>query len=135
MGKIRIYDTEGVEQSFDSKLIVKATQTTLATASETVTVAELLTRVLDCTPTSGAATYTLPTAALLVNAMPDVAVGDSFLFYVNNKQGITHAATIAAGAGGTADGTLAIATDVIRMFLIIITDITTAAYFVYGLGA
>ena len=133
MGKIRIYDTEGVEQSFDSKLIVKATQTAL-TSTATVTAAQLLTRVLDGTP-GAAATYTLPTAALLVGAMPDVAVGDSFLFVVNNITASTHAITIAAGSGGTADGTLTVAAATDRAFLVFITGITTAAYYVYGLGA
>ena len=130
MGKVRIYDTEGVEQSFDSKLIVKVTQTAL-TSTATVTAAQLLTRVIDGTPT-GAANYTLPTAALMIAAMPDVAVGDSFMFAINNKSAGANTITVVAG-GATADGTLTVAQNVCRAFFVFITGIVTAAYSVYGL--
>ena len=110
------------------------TQTAL-TATATVTAAQLLTKVLDGTPTA-AATYTLPTAALLVAAMTGVRVGDSFLVAVNNKSAGANTITMAGGTGGTADGTLTVAQDVIRLFLVIVTNVTAAseAYFVYGIG-
>ena len=116
-------------------LVDKTTQTAL-TDNATVTAAQLLTKVLDGTPTA-AATYTLPTAALLVAQMPGVAVGDSFYFIVNNKAGGAYTITLAAGNGGTADGTLTVAQNVIRGFFVIITNVTGAAeaYFVYGLAA
>lgn len=108
---------------------------TAVTDTATITVAQLLTHVLDGTPVS-AATYTLPTAALLVAGIPGAKVGDSFRFLVNNKGADADAITIAAGTGGTADGTLTVAQNVIREFVIIITNITaeSEAYFVYGLG-
>ena len=112
----------------------KVTQTAL-TDTAAVTAAQLLTRVLDGTPT-GAATYTLPTAALLVAAINGAAVGDCFRFWINNKSGGANTITVAAGAGGTADGTLTVAQNVIRPFLVLITNVTAAseAYFVYGEG-
>lgn len=112
----------------------KLTQTAL-TGTATVTAAQLLTRVLDGTPTA-AATYTLPTAALLVAAIPGAAVGDSFTFIVNNKSAGANTITLASGAGGTDDGTLTVAQNVIRTFQIIITNVTAAseAYFLYGIG-
>lgn len=115
-------------------LLEEMTQTAL-TDTATVTAAQLKTKVLDGTPTA-AATYTLPTAALLVAAIPNAQVGDSFFFVINNKAASALTITVAAGTGGTADGTLTVAQNVIRTFLVIITNVaaTSEAYFVYGIG-
>lgn len=116
-------------------LVEEMTQTAV-TDTATLTIAQLLTKVIDGTPTAGA-TYTLPTAANLVGGIANAQVGDSFQFYVNNKSGGANTITMAAGAGGTADGTLTVAQNVIREFVIIVTNVTAAseAYFVYGLAA
>lgn len=116
-------------------LVEEMTQTAL-TDTATVTIAQLLTKILDGTPT-GTATYTLPTAALLVEGIANAQVGDSFLFVINNKAASALTITVAAGSGGTADGTLTVAQNVIRAFVVTITNVTASseAYFVYGLGA
>lgn len=121
-------------QTDSAAILDKKTQTAL-TDTATVTAAHLLTKILDGTPTA-AAIYTLPTAELLVAAMSGVAVGSSFLFVVNNKSAGANTITVAGGAGGTGDGTLTVAQNVIRVFLILITNVTAAseAYFVYGIG-
>lgn len=108
---------------------------TAKTATATITIAELLTGILDGTPTA-AATYTFPTAALMVAGIPGCKVGMSFRVLVNAKAA-THTITVAAGSGGTADGTLTVATAVIREFVITITNVTSGseAYALYGLGA
>lgn len=113
--------------------VEEMTQTAL-TDTATVTIAQLLTKVLDGTPTA-AATYTLPTAANLVAGIINARVGDSFYFVVNNKSGGANTITVAGGTGGTSDGTLTVAQNVIRQFLIIVTNVTGAseAYFVYGI--
>jgi len=98
----------------------------------TVTAAQLLTKVIDGTPTA-AATYTLPTATLLLAGMPSYGVGSSFLFIINNVTAATYAITVAAGEGGTADGTLTVAAATCRVFMVIINSATT--YLVYGIGA
>ena len=115
--------------------LFKTTQTAL-TDTATVTAANMLTQVLDGTQTA-AATYTLSTAALLVAAIPGAAVGSSFMFFINNKSAGANTITVAAGVGGTADGTLTVAQHVIRSFLVIITNVTAAseAYSVYGIAA
>lgn len=114
----------------DDELVSKRTQTaTAGAAALTITAAQLITGVLDATPTA-AQTMTLPTPALLVAGIANYKVGSSFLFVVNNKSAYT--ITVAAGTGGTADGTLTVATNVIRAFLVIITSAT--AYYVYGIG-
>ncbi|MBI3232093.1 MAG: hypothetical protein HYZ51_03380 [Candidatus Doudnabacteria bacterium] len=114
-------------------LVEEMTQTAV-TDTATLTIAQLLTKVIDGTPTA-AATYTLPTAALLVGGIANAQVGDSFQFFINNKSGGANTITVAAGTGGTTDGTLTVAQDVIRAFLIIVTNVTGAseAYFVYGI--
>lgn len=118
-----------------NQVLDKKTQTAV-TDTATITAAQLLTKVLDGTPTA-AATYTLPTAALLVAGMTSPAVGDSFLFVVNNKSAGANTITVAAGSGGTGDGTLTVDQNVIRAFLVLVTNVTASseAYFVYGLGA
>jgi hypothetical protein len=112
-------------------LVEEMTQTAV-TDTATITIAQLLTKVLDGTPTV-AATYTLPTAALLVGGIANAQVGDSFSFYVNNKAASALTITVAAGAGGTADGTVTVAQNIIREFRIIVTNVTVEAYFVYGI--
>ena len=117
----------------DDEVVSKRTQTAV-TNTATITAAQLITGVLDGTPTAGA-TYTLPTAALLVAGIYNVQVGSSFFFAVNNKAGDAYTITVAAGTGGTGDGTLTVAQNVIRLFLVIITNVTSSseAYFVYGI--
>ena len=113
-------------------IVDKRTQTA-ATNTATLTIAQLLTKIIDGTPTA-AATYTLPAAADLVAGIVDAKVGDSFEFLVNNKSAGANDITVAAGSGGTADGTLTVAQNVIRRFTIIVTNVTGSAeaYFVYG---
>ena len=117
----------------DDELVSKRTQTA-KTDTATLTAAEVITGIIDGTPTS-AATYTLPTAALLVAGIANCKVGSSFFFAVNNKAGGAYTITVAAGSGGTADGTLTVSQNVIRLFLVIITNVTSSseAYYVYGL--
>ena len=71
-------------------------------ATPTVTIAELLMGILEQDPT-GNVTWTLPTAALAVAGIPNVAVGDSFDFSVINRAtaGATEVITITPGSGGT----------------------------------
>lgn len=108
---------------------------TAVTDTATITAAQLLTKVLDGTPTA-AATYTLPTAALLVAEIPDARVGDSFYFVVNNNATATaRDITLAAGSGGTAHGLLVVQEASARAFLVVITNVTAAAeaYDLFGI--
>jgi hypothetical protein len=112
-----------------------ATRETAVDDTATVTAAQLLKRIIDAVPTA-AATFTLPTAALLVAAMPGVKVGDTFEFIITNNSAGANTITVAAGSGGTADGTLTVAQNVVRKFVVHVTNVTAAseAYFVYGIG-
>jgi len=119
---------------FSGPITEKITQTA-KTDSVTLTIAELLTKVIDGTPTA-AANYTLPTAAALVAGIVDCAVGTSFHFYINNKSAGANTITVVAG-GATLDGTVTVAQNVVREFVIIVTNVTgsSEAYSCYGLGA
>lgn len=116
----------------DDELVSKKTQTAVTGASTlTITAAQLITGVLDSNPSENS-TYTLPTATQLVARIANCKVGSSFFFVVNNISAFI--VTIAAsGSGGNDDGTLTVAAGVIRSFLIIITGISSAAYYVYGI--
>jgi hypothetical protein len=114
----------------------KRTQTaTAGGATLTVTIAQLLTKIIDATPTEAQA-MTLPTAALLVAGITNCKVGDSFDFLINNKAGGAYTITVGAGSGGTGDGTLTVAQNVCRRFTIFVTNVTgsSEAYYVYGNG-
>lgn len=106
----------------------------------TVTAAELLGGLLIDTK-NGAATLTLPTAALLNAAIPGPAVGTSFEFAVRNTGNNT--ATVAVGTGGTSasGNTLTVATVNTRLFLLRVTGVasesvvgSTDTYTLYSLG-
>ena len=125
--------TTGVVQVTDP-LVEKMTLAATADTA-TITIAQLLTKILDATPTA-AATYTLPTAADLVAGITDCKVGDSFRFIINNKGGAGDDITVAGGAGSTDDGVLVVADGEIREFIIVVTNVTGAAeaYLTYGIG-
>lgn len=76
---------------------------------------------------AGAATLTLPTAALLNAAIPGASVGRSFEFFVRNTGNNTY--TMAVGTGGTSatGNTLTVATVNTRTFLLRITGVANGS--------
>lgn len=103
-----------------------------ATATATLTVAQVLAGHIDGTPTA-AATYTTPTAAALIAAIPGAVVGTSFYFSINNVTAATHVITLAGGTNVTIDGTATVAAATCRLFLLTVTSAT--AITIYGMGA
>ena len=93
-------------------LIVKWPAATDETASAlTVTIAQILTGIITMDPTADRA-WTLPTAALAVDGVNSVAVGDCIDFSIINT-GTANAdeiITVSAGSGGTLVGSGAICT-------------------------
>jgi len=104
---------------------------TAKTATATLTAAELLGGFIDGTPTA-AATYTLPTATLMVAALNQGGIGNAIEFTIKNSASGAYAITVAAGTGGTEKGTMTIAQNNTKRFLLIVTGSTT--YDVYSLG-
>lgn len=79
-----------------------------ATATATLTVAQVLSGLLVATP-GAAVTYTLPTGTLL-DAGATLEVGDSFAWsLINLATDVTYIATVAAGTGHTVVGVMAVA--------------------------
>lgn len=111
----------------------RVTQMTVSaeTATATITAAEVLGGLIDGTPT-GAATYTLPTGTLMAAALNQAGIGNAIEFTVKNSAGGAHTITVAGGTGGTDKGTMTIAQNNTKRFLLIMT--AAATYDVYSLG-
>lgn len=103
---------------------------TASAATLTVTAAQILGGTINATPTEAQA-LTLPTAALLYAAMSQPQVGHQFDFWIRNLSAYT--ITVAAGDGGTLDGTATIATANSKLFRVRITA-ATPTYTVYSMG-
>jgi len=101
------------------------TQSTTASLS----VAQVLAGFVNSAP-AGAVTLTLPTAALLVAAIPGCQVGDKLDLSIENTSGGANAITLAAGTGGTLRGGTSVAQNKAALIRIVITNVTstTEAY-------
>ena len=82
----------------------------LGTGNITLTIAQILTQVVEEDP-EGAANWTTPTAALAVAGITDVAAGDCLDFYVINSAstGADEIVTMVAGTGCTLVGNALVA--------------------------
>lgn len=80
-----------------------------ATATATLTVAQTTGGILVGNPSTTAATYTLPTAALLDASLTNAKVGSTFELTVINLGTSTGLITMAVGTGITSVGNLVIA--------------------------
>lgn len=84
-----------------------APQTSTSTA--TLTAAQVTGGLLVANPSTSAATYTLPTAALLEAAVPNAKVDSTFRLDIVNLGTSSGALTIAAGTGITLVGSVTVA--------------------------
>ena len=87
---------------------VQATQQT-ATATATLTVAQVTGGILVGNPTTTAASYTLPTAALIDATMTNMKTNSTFKLTVINLGTSTGLITVVVGTGITAVGNLVVA--------------------------
>lgn len=111
----------------------KTTVATITTVGNvTLTAAEVLGGLILRDPNGGARTDTLPTAALLIAAIANAAVGQSFEFIIRNTADAAETITVASGSGGTDSGTMTIAQNNSKRFLVRIDSAT--AYTLYSLG-
>lgn len=126
---------ENKNTTVTSKATDAITVTTITTAgAATITAAQVLGGVILRDPNGGARTDTLPTAALLLAAMPDAVVGTAVRLYYQNDADAAETITVASGTGGTDAGTMTIAQNNAKEFLIVFTNVSTAAYTCYSLG-
>ena len=105
-----------------------------ATGSATLSVDQMLAGHIDGTPVAAAA-YTTPTATALLAEIPGAVVGTSFYFSINNVTSATHTITLGAGDGVTVDGSATIAVNTGRLFFLTVTNVSTPAITIYGMGA
>lgn len=85
----------------------------------------------------GARTDTLPSAALLAEAIQGVMVGTSFQCELRNTTSTAVSITVAAGTGVTLSGTATVAQLNSKTLTIVFTNVTVGseAYTVYSLGS
>lgn len=123
----------GPGPTYPGALIAQATVTTDATAGAlTMTAAMLLGGLILRDPAGGARSDVTPTAALLVAAMTNPRIGDAFEFTIRNTADAAETITVTGGTGCTLSGTMTIAQNNSKRFLVILTSLT--AYTVYSLG-
>jgi len=111
--------------------MVKQMTVSAVTDTATITAAQVLGGFIDGTPVSPA-TYTLPTGTLMAAALNQAGIGNAIEFTIKNSGADADAITVAGGEGGTAKGTMTIAQNNSKRFLLIMT--AAATYDVYSLG-
>jgi hypothetical protein len=89
-----------------------------ATATATLTAAQIVNQVLVANPSTSAATYTLPTGALIDAAVPNATLGSTFDLSIVNTGTSSGAVTLAVSTGVTDGGNalVAIATTSSQLF-------------------
>lgn len=115
----------------------EAYQTNSATSTTSLTVNNVLSglqeTVLQMTGTLGAAaTATLPGVAAIVAALPDARAGQTWRLRVMNTSGANFGWTIAAGSGGSTNGTMTVAQNAWRDFILTLTSLS--AYSIQNAG-
>ena len=82
---------------------------TTATATATLTVAQLTSGLLVCDPSTSAASYTMPTAAAIDAVMTNMKINSAFLVNVVNLGTSSGILTFVVGTGITSVGNLLVA--------------------------
>jgi hypothetical protein len=114
-------------------LIGQTTVSTISTADAvTYTAAQLLGGLIIRDPAGGARSDITPTAALIIAAMTQAGVGNSFEFTIKNAADDAEAITVTAGTDVTLTGTMTIAQNNSKRFLCVVTSSTEVT--IYSLG-
>lgn len=127
----------GVVLATTSNIFPLATVTSIATASAVAyTAAQFKGGLILRNPSGLGRADTVPTAALLVAAIPSAVVGTSFDIIIRNDAGAAETITVTTAAGATLSGTMTIAQNNMRGFLAVLTNVTAGAeaYTLYSLG-
>ena len=131
------FNADGLTKFFSSFSMPTTNPVTLTTAGAlTYTAGQVLNGVILRDPNGAARSDTLPTAALLIAALPGAMIGTSFQLWIRNDADAAETITVVAGTGGTISGTATIAQNNSKMFLIRITGTVAGseAYTAYSLG-
>jgi hypothetical protein len=105
------------------------------TATATLSTANSFNSIVRGVPTA-AATYTTATAAAIVAAIGgDCEIGTTFMVVVINASAGNNLVTMAGGEGVTISGIATVAQNASKIFLGRVTNVTTPAITLYGLGS
>jgi hypothetical protein len=103
-----------------------------ATATATLTAAQITGNLLVANPSTSAASYTLPTAASVDSELTNAKIGSTFALSIINLGTSSGALTIVAGTGWTLVGSATVAVTSSARFLAYKTG--DAAYTLYRVG-
>ena len=86
-------------------------------------------------PNGGARADLFPTAASLLTAVPGAVAGTSFIVTIRNTADAAETITMTTNTGLTLSGTMTIAQNAQKSFLVTFTDVSTAAVTIYSMGS
>lgn len=105
-----------------------------ATATATLTAAQVVGGMLLANPSTSAATYTLPTAAQIDAAVPNATVGSTFDLSIVNIGTSSGTVTLSMGTGITDGGNAAVAVAITSSALFRFRKTAEGAYTVYKIA-
>ena len=105
-----------------------------ATATATLTAAQVVGGMLLANPSTSAATYTLPTAAQIDAAVPNATVGSTFDLSIVNIGTSSGTVTLSMGTGVTDGGNAAVAVAITSSALFRFRKTAEGAYTVYKIA-
>ena len=105
-----------------------------ATATATLTAAQITAGILVANPSTTAATYTLPTAAQIDSALNNAKAGSTFDLSIINLGTSTGTVTLAMGTGVTDGGNATVAVAVTASNIFRFRKTADGAWVVYRLG-
>lgn len=126
----------GVVLNTSSVPFFQLTATTVSTAGAvTYTAAQLKTGLILRDPNGAARADLFPTAANLLTAVPGAIVGTSFIVTIRNTADAAETITMTTNTGLTLSGTMTIAQNEQKSFLVTFTNVGTAAVTIYSMGS
>jgi|688.fasta_scaffold285678_2 hypothetical protein len=126
----------GVVINTSSVPFFQLTATTVSTAGAvTYTAAQLKTGMILRDPNGAARADLFPTAADLLAAVPGAIVGTSFIVTIRNTADAAETITMTTNTGLTLSGTMTIAQNEQKSFLVTFTNVGTAAVTIYSMGS
>ena len=123
----------GAQLVVDGPTFKKTTVTTTTTAAAvTFTAAELLGGLILRDPAGAARADLVPTAAAIIAAIKSYNVGTSFEFTIRNTADAAETITVTTNTGVTLSGTMTIAQNNSKRFLVVVDSATAVS--IYSLG-
>jgi hypothetical protein len=121
-------------QGVDGSLVgVRDLAQTVATAGDvTYTAAQVLSNIILRDPNGGARADLFPTAAAIIAALKNPTRGSNFIITVRNTADAAETITMTTNTGLTLSGTMTIAQNAQKDFLVVVTSATTCTIYSKG---